>query len=70
MPVHNPPAAIAPLENRGAESTAIDVTGFSVVRHVSEDGVLESRPSRIARDVNLDALKPYFVFFISPISGT
>lgn len=54
MPVHNPPAAIAPLENRGAESTAIDVTGFSVVRHVSGDGVLESRPSRIARDVNLD----------------
>ena len=55
--MHNLPAAIALLENRGSESASLYVMCLSVTRDVSGDRVLQCRPGRIARHVNLDVVE-------------
>src|SRR6266542_2182304 len=54
MPVHNAPLSVALFEYCGTQPAAFDVAHLSCLPDIRRDRVLESCPSRFAREVNFD----------------
>src|SRR5882672_11309986 len=57
MPMHDLPLTIAILEHRCSQAAAVNVTRFSVVRHVSRNCVFQSCPGSLSGEMNFDVAK-------------
>src|SRR6267143_471512 len=57
MPMHDAPLTIAIFEHRRSQAAAVNMTRFSVVRHVSRNCVLESCPGSLSGQVDFDIAK-------------